>query len=92
MTGIIRQNDNRSSGIKKAVAGGGGADSVQVFTSSGTWTRPTDITKVFVTVKGGGGGGGGGYTDNHTGAGGAEGGFSMEFIDVSGTSSATGMM
>ena len=91
MTGIIRQNDNRSSGIKKVVAAGGGADSVQVFTSSGTWNRPTDIKKVLVTVKGGGGGGGGGYTDGaeNIGSGGGEGGIAIEFIDVSSTSSAT---
>jgi hypothetical protein len=32
----------------------------QVFTSSGTWTRPAGVTRVFVSMSGGGGGGGGG--------------------------------
>lgn len=32
----------------------------QVFTASGNWTVPANITKAFVTVIGGGGGGGGG--------------------------------
>jgi len=34
-----------------------GLASQQVFTSSGTWTKPTGITKVKVIVIGGGGGG-----------------------------------
>jgi hypothetical protein len=38
--------------------GGGGAPSAQVFTSSGTWTKPEGVTKIQVTVVGGGGGGG----------------------------------
>lgn len=29
----------------------------QVFTSSGTWTRPAGVTRVFVSMSGGGGGG-----------------------------------
>ena len=37
-----------------------GFASMQVFTSSGTWTKPTGITLVKVTVVGAGGGGGGG--------------------------------
>ncbi len=36
----------------------GGLDSVQTFTSSGTWTRPSGITKVIIEVQGAGGGGG----------------------------------
>jgi len=70
---------------------GGGMQSVQVFTSSGTWNRPSGITKVLVEVKGGGGGGGGGYTDGaqEFGSGGGEGGTAIEFLDVSSTSSAT---
>ena len=71
------------------VSAGGGMQSVQVFTSSGTWNRPSGITSVLVEVKGGGGGGAGGYTDSHSGSGGAEGGTAIEFLDVSSTSSAT---
>lgn len=37
---------------------GGGLQSAQVFTASGTWTKPAGITKVIVMLCGGGGGGG----------------------------------
>lgn len=82
---------NGSGVLSFADAGGGGMQSVQVFTSSGTWSRPSGITKILVEIKGGGGGGGGGYTDatNNSGKGGAEGGTAIEFLDVSSTSSAT---
>ena len=40
-------------------AGVAGFSSVQVFTSSGTWNKPSGINKVIVIVTGGGGGGGG---------------------------------
>jgi hypothetical protein len=61
---------------------GGGMQSMQVFTSSGTWTKPTGITKIKVTVVGGGGGGGnsGSYK---AGSSGASGGVAIKFMDVS---------
>ena len=64
-----------------------GLASVQTFTSSGTWTKPSGITKVIVEVQGAGGSGAkrnGGYV----GAG-AAGGYSKKLIDVSSISSAT---
>lgn len=72
---------------------GGGLTSQQVYTSSGTWTKPSGIKKVKVTVTGGGGGGGqGNATDSAGGTGGAGGGgggTAIEIIDVSNVSSVT---
>ena len=77
------------SGVLSFVTTGGGYESVQVFTSNGTWSRPTGITKVRVIVVGGGGGGGGCPTShiNGAGQGGGAGGTAIETIDVSSTSS-----
>ena len=65
-----------------------GFDSTQVFTSVGshTWTKPSGITKVKVTVTAGGGGGGSHNSDDAHGGGGA-GGTAIETIDVSSVSS-----
>ena len=51
----------------------GGFASHQIFESSGTWTKPTGITKVRVTVTGGGGGGGSGTNSYNQGGGGGGG-------------------
>ena len=66
-----------------------GLASAQYFTSSGTWTRPSGITKVIVEVQGAGGGGGYiSHGGNNGGAGGG-GGYSKKLIDVSSISTAT---
>jgi len=67
---------------------GGGLQSQQVFTSTGssTWTKPAGITKVKVIVTGAGGGGGGGQSTGNGGAGGGAGGTAIEIIDVSSVS------
>lgn len=68
----------------------GGFNSVQVFTSSGTWTRPTGITKVIVYVTGGGGNGGTSTGNNYyAGSGAGAGGTAIKFLDVSSISSST---
>ncbi|MCP5015191.1 MAG: hypothetical protein GY938_07890 [Ketobacter sp.] len=73
-----------------AAAGGGGFTSMQVFTTSGTWTKPAGVTKVLVFVTGGGGGGGGtASTDVVGNGGGGAGGTAIEHIDVSAISSET---
>ena len=69
MSGILGTNSDRESGLLTApAAAGGGFDSIQVFTSSGTWTKPSGITRVFVELAAGGGGGA-----NHTEGGGGGG-------------------
>ncbi len=69
----------------------GGLQSQQVFTSSGTWTKPSGINTIKVYVTGGGGGGGGPdqtWTNKVTAGGGAAG-TAIEIIDVSAISSET---
>ena len=53
---------------------------VQVFTASGTWTKPAGITAVIVELVGGGGGGGGNTTANTASNGGGGGGYSRKRI------------
>ena len=53
-----------------------GSSSSQVFTTSGTWTKPAGINKIHVQLVGAGGGGGG-----HGESGGA-GGYSTKWINV----------
>ena len=65
-----------------------GLASVQTFTSSGTWTKPSGITKVIVEVVGGGGGGGSSTSSGSTGAGGGgAGAYARKLFDVSSVSS-----
>jgi len=66
----------------------GGLESVQVFTSTGTWTRPAGITKIIVEGVSGGGGGGN-LLNQNSGSGGGGGGYFKELLDVSAIASAT---
>lgn len=63
-----------------------GGTSMQVFSASGTWTRPTGVTQVDVEVVGGGGSGGGTGTaaGNLAGGGGGAGGYARALVTVSG--------
>lgn len=58
-----------------------GIASVNVYTGSSTWTRPTGVKYIKIQVNGAGGGGGG------HGEGGAAGGYAERFLDVTGISS-----
>lgn len=54
---------------------------MQVFTASGTWTKPTGLVKAIVEVIGGGGAGGGVSANSYrAGAGGGAGGYSRKVI------------
>jgi hypothetical protein len=62
---------------------GGGLQSIQSFTSSGTYTKPAGINKIKVIVTGGGGGGGSSGTPSQGGGGGgAGGGTAIKLIDA----------
>lgn len=65
---------------------------IQVFTSSGTWTRPAGCKRVRVCVLGGGGGGGGakgGSSQAGMGVGGGAGSYSEGIFDVTAIATAT---
>jgi hypothetical protein len=66
---------------------------MQVFTSSGTWTKPSGVGKVRVVVVGAGGGGGGacksGLGEKGYGGGGAGGGCAEKLCDVTGNVTVT---
>lgn len=67
----------------------GAATHMQVFTATGTWTRPSTVTKVKVRVVGGGGGGGSGVSNNAGGGGGGAGGYAEAIVTVSGNVTVT---
>ena len=72
---------NGSSGYWETYVGPqGNLTSMSVFTSGGTWSRPSGVRYAHVQVIGGGGGGGG------HGEGGGAGGYSEEIINVEGLS------
>jgi hypothetical protein len=60
-----------------------GIRGMSVYTSTGTWSRPTGVRYIMVQVQGGGGGGSG------HGESGAAGGYSERILDVTGISSVT---
>ena len=80
-SGATLTNNGSSSGFDAGLA------SVQTFTSSGTWTRPTGITKVIVEVQGAGGSGS--KLNGSSASPGAAGGYAKKLIDVSSISSST---
>ena len=80
---VIRANDIASGAVDSGLA------SVQTFTSSGTWTKPSGITKVIVEVQGAGGAGGIDNSVANQMQNGSGGGYAKKLIDVSSISTAT---
>lgn len=72
-----------------AVSDTSGFASAQTFTSSGTWTKPSGITKINITIIGGGAGGAGASNQYGAGSGGAGGAVIKYAHDVSSISTAT---
>jgi len=77
-----------TAGVASWAAAESGLASVQTFTSSGTWTRPTGITKVIMEVQGAGGSGSNSPNTEQV-QGGAAGGYAKKFLDVSSISTST---
>lgn len=80
-TGIIYSDGSAQSFGRRTANDTGRLINVQVFTSSGTWTKPTGVTKVHVKLVGGGGGGAG-YCES-----GGAGGYCEGVLSVAGITS-----
>ncbi len=74
--------------FEAAAAGGGIPQNIQYFTASGTWTKPAEISTVYVRVWGGGGGGGSSSGSTSCGGGGGAG-YSEGLVAVSGNVTVT---
>jgi hypothetical protein len=82
-SGQFLQTTGASADPAWATVSSSGFNSVQIFTASGTWTKPTGITKVIIEVQGGGAGGGKRTSTPNTVVGGSAGGYAKKFINVS---------
>jgi hypothetical protein len=89
--GSVMSSTATAAAQRAALAATGNLVSIQKFTSSGTWTKPSGVTRVCVQVRGGGGGGGAATStaDIQHAAGGGQGGYSEKLIDVSAISTET---
>ncbi len=85
MTRTVIQSDDIASG---AIPESGLANR-QVFTSSGTWTKTSGVTKIIVEVQGAGGGGARNSSNYYHQTGGGGGAYANKFINVSSISTAT---
>lgn len=84
---VLTADSTTSTGLKWATVSSSANVNSQDFTSSGTWTKPTGVTKVQVLLVGGGGAGGGATANSKIAGGGGGGGMvKLEVIDVSAVS------
>ena len=83
---VLTLPDETGTVLTSAKTAPGGLKSMQVFTSSGTWTKLEGVNLIKVYVTGGGGGGGPCDNDDMANGGGA-GGTAIKIVDVSGISS-----
>jgi len=81
-SGVTLTNNGSSSGFDSGLA------SVQTFTSSGTWTKPSGVRLAMVEVQGAGGAATKSTTNGNRNGGGG-GGYAKKLLDVSSISSAT---
>lgn len=65
------------------------APTVQTFTSSGTWTKPTGCRSIKIRMVGAGGGGAGASSTNRAAGGGGGGGYLEKILDVTSIASST---
>jgi hypothetical protein len=85
---VLTVDSGETLGVKWAAAGGDATTQTDIFTSNGTWTKPSGAKHVHYTVIGGGGGGGSGRiaatgTDRGGGGGGSGAGLTLGWINAS---------
>jgi len=81
--GIVLWYDATDNRWRSARVTNGEFRSVQVFTGSGTWTKPVGLRRIKSTIVAGGGGSGGAAQGVGTGAGGGGGGgYSIKWIEA----------
>lgn len=84
---VLTSNGSGSTPSWQSVSAGGGFSNLVVFTSSGTWTVPSGVTKCKVTVVGAGGGGPRSANGSAQGlSGGGAGGAAIKVLTLSGGS------
>jgi hypothetical protein len=88
---VLTADSTAATGLKWAAASSGSVYNLnsQNFTATGTWTKPTGVTFVWVLLVGGGYGGGGASTAGNVGAGGCGGAVKFQLVDVSAVSTVT---
>jgi hypothetical protein len=84
---VLKADSSTATGLVWGTDGGAGNLASQDFTSSGTWTKPSGVTKALVLLVGGGGAGGGSASGSRIAGGGGGGGIvKFEIVDVSAVS------